>query len=224
MTPTFFLRSCCRSRPDQLALVPDERRSTGGELRYFGGGAIVREATPAEIEVDPETAWHEAGHAVIGVGFGMIPTEVRAGTFGYVQWEGAAPDADADVVMSLAGDFAAGLLHRQEHRPYDAELAPWISMIREPAGGGCDRCLILRTLVARHGIASPDVKVLGDYRRLEERALSLLRLPRIRAAVRAVAAALADTGRLSGAAVLEIVGRHVEPGEFLEREIAHENS
>lgn len=211
MTATFFVRECCRSRPDALARV------VVGD-RTVGSGEIVRTATQAELEPDPATAWHEAGHAVVGIGFGMIPIEIAAAYFGYVRWKTEAPTVDAHIVMTMAGDFAADMMLRWENRPIDAELKPFLSMIREPAGGGCDRCLILRSLVARHGIRSADEAVLSDYRQLEVRTLEILHQSRVRAAIRAVAAALIKSGRLSGEEAVAIAGAHIAPGELAKAE------
>jgi hypothetical protein len=215
MTATFFVRECCRSRPDVLVRVAADDRTVGS-------GEIVRTATQAELEPDPVTAWHEAGHAVVGIGFGMVPVEITAAYLGYVRWKTQAPSVDAHIVMTMAGDFAADMMRRWEIRPIDAELKPFLSMIREPAGGGCDRCLILRTLVGRHGIQSSDEAVLSDYRQLEVRTLEILRRSRVRAAIRAVAAALMKSGHLSGEEAVAIAGAHVAPGELSETEKSDE--
>ncbi|MBY3347303.1 hypothetical protein [Rhizobium laguerreae] len=121
--------------------------------------------------------------------------------------------------MHLAGDFAGGLAVGVEYRPFDSELAPWIELIRKPAGGFCDRCRIIRQLVADAGIDAPDATILSAYRAAEVRTLEILRRNDVRAAIRAVAAALMQTGRLHGEEAAAIAGAHIAPGELSKPEI-----
>ncbi|MBY5562175.1 hypothetical protein [Rhizobium leguminosarum] len=118
--------------------------------------------------------------------------------------------------MHLAGDFAGGLAVGVEYRPFDSELAPWIELIRKPAGGFCDRCRIIRQLVADAGIDAPDANILSAYRSAEVRTLEILRRNDVRAAIRSVAGALMKTGRLTGEEATEIAARYIQPGELKE--------
>lgn len=202
------MKSCCRSFPDRIGFVDR------ADVPMPGGGALVRDAVETDFVPDPVTAYHEAGHAVVGVLFGMTPVEIVAGSAGFVRWRDNPIPQEAGLVMTMAGDFAGGLAVRVEYRPFDSELAPWLELIRKPAGGYCDRCRIIRQLVVDAGIDAPDVTILSAYRAGEVRTLEILRRNDVRAAIRAVANALMKTGRLTGEEATEIAARYVQPGEL----------
>ncbi|NEJ21034.1 hypothetical protein GR247_12750 [Rhizobium leguminosarum] len=203
----FVIRSCCRSAPERATFFdPTERPN--------GTGEAVREVVEADLAPDPVVAYHEAGHAVVGLMFGMTPEAIVAGSGGFVRWQDKPPSPEAELVMTMAGDFAGGLAVRVEYRPFDSELAPWIDLIRKPAGGFCDRCRIIRQLLADTGIDAPDRAILSAYRAAEVRTLEILRRNDVRAAIRAVADALTKTGRLTGVEATEIAARYVQPGEL----------
>jgi hypothetical protein len=146
----------------------------------------------------------------------MEPESVVAGAGGYVRWNSSPPSRRADILMTLAGDFAGGIYHRVEYRPHTEELLPWLSLIRQPAGGFCDRCRIVRSLVVEHGVTSPDETILSAYRRHEVEALAILRRNDVRAALRALVDELMKTGRLAGETATAIASRFIRPGELKE--------
>ncbi|WP_165447512.1 hypothetical protein [Rhizobium leguminosarum] len=154
--------------------------------------------------------------------FGMTPEAVVAGSGGFVRWQEKPSSRAAELAMTMAGDFGGGLAVRVEYRPFDSELAPWIDLIRKPAGGFCDRCRIIRQIVADLGLDAPDVAILSAYRTAEVRTLEILRRKDVRAAIRTVAGALMKTGRLTGEEATTIAARYIQPGELKEHE--NENS
>jgi hypothetical protein len=207
MTSEFVLTSCCRTAPE---------RSTFLEFRENlpEGAAILRDAVESDLKPDPWVAFHEAGHLVIGLLYGLEPVTAFAGSGGFVEWKPNASVPEAELIMTLAGDFAGGLAHRHQYRPHDAELLPWLELIRTPAGGYCDRCRIVRLLVSKHGLDATDATILAAYREAEEKTLEILRRLDVRAAIRAVAEILISDGRLDGATAIEIARRHIVPGEL----------
>jgi len=204
----FVLRACCGSSPEKTTFL--ERQDTPSI-----GREIVREAVQADFIPDPVVAWHEAGHATVGIMVGMIPEAILAGAGGFVTWRDQAPSRSAEIVMLLAGDFAGGMAVRTEHRPVDGELSPWLDLVRKPAGGYCDRCRIIRALVIEHGVDASDAAILSAYREAEARTLETLHRMEVRGAIRAIAGELMGVGRLTGDAVTEIASRYVVPGSLV---------
>jgi hypothetical protein len=214
----FVLRDCCRSAPERAAFF-DPIDRTGPAI---GTGEIVRKAVEGDFVPDPIVAYHEAGHAVVGLMFGMTPIDIVAGSAGFVQFQGKSPSMEADLLMVMAGDFAGGMAVRTEYRPYDEEVAPFIDHIRRGAAGHCDRCRITRWLVVAAPVDASDATILSAYRSAEVRTLEILRRNYVRAAIRTVAIALMKTGRLTGEEATAIAARYIQPGEL--KEHRNENS
>lgn len=215
-TAGLVVRACCRTAPERATYFEPSDSPADIEL-------VIRPTTEADLVGDPVVAHHEAGHAVVGLLFGMLLTRVVAGTGGFVRWATKAPTLRAHLLMTLADDFSGGLVVRWEYRPTDAELTPWLDLIRQPAGGSCDRCQIMRALVVEAGLDAPDAVVLAAYRAAEIETLAILRRTDVRAAIRAVADALMTAGELTGDAATAIAARFIAPGE-LTKETIHENS
>lgn len=212
-------RACCRSGTYSFIEPPDIERSMSAS---FG-----RDPLPVIEEVDEQppcerTAWHEAGHAVIGhaLGFAVDMVTVRAPA--RVVYS---PNHDSSALHEIARSHAGPVGEMAKLRcwnsgwPEDAD--EYLRRVHAFQFGGCDGCQMAFAAWKAVGINSP----IDDARKvmLEGQALAL-RLGQQRPvwlAIRALAAELMESHTLSGKRAHSIIEPYVKFGEFVN---ADENS
>lgn len=157
--------------------------------------------------------FHEAGHAVAAIACGGAVHSIRA----------RADDAGAAVTLTgsvidlgvtvAAGPAAGNWLNRWIVGADTSELIA--SLDRAGAGmcGGCDACRLAALLYI--GTGDDDLaQAITLHRRIEGRALDLIRSGPIWRAIREVAAALEPIGEIAGEVVHHICARHFQPGAY----------
>lgn len=165
--------------------------------------AIPIEAAPINIE----TAWHEAGHAVVGTHEGFELEEVRIihpCASLWAPWGERSFSVGQVVREALAGDIAERWRDRLVHRASDDDLMFFVRAVRANTGGGCDGCYAFRHIVAVRPDWN-DCGILQLFRTIEAEAIEIVTSRPVTAAIRAVAAQLMLTPTMSGDDVRAII-------------------
>jgi hypothetical protein len=182
------------------------------ELYDACGGNVGATASRPE----PRVCFHEAGHFVVGLLFGLTVDHVRAdGASGAVILAGPVPEkGDWGLLITIrAGRFAESILTRFLHRPTIEDIEDeMLDERRRGLIGRLDLGKIIRELIVLH--PTEDDAFLVAYRALELETIEILARSDVRAAIRAVASALGIAGQLDGATATEIASRFIEPGSL----------
>jgi len=161
----------------------------------------------------PRVAYHEAGHFVVALLFGIECDYVEAhSTNGIAQLSLTVPvETDWRLLVVLrAGRFAEGIRSNLTHRPTLEELEH--DMLDDQATGYLGRSDLSKIIVALVTDYGDDF--MTQYRALEVTTIDILSRNPVRAAIRAVANDLMRVGRLSGADASAIASRHIAPGSL----------
>lgn len=204
-------RQCCRSGTYSFIEPPDIERSMSN--------IFLGEPLPATEEVDdppPEerTAWHEAGHAVIGhaLGFAIDMVTVRAPA--RVVY---APDHNAPALHEIARSHAGPVGEMARLRcwssgwPEDAD--EYLERVHAFQFGGCDGCQQAFAAWAAVGINSPIEEARKILREGQALALRLGQQRPIWLAIRALAEELMREHTLSGKRAHSIIEPFIRYGE-----------
>lgn len=163
--------------------------------------------------VNEAIRFHEAGHAVAAIACGGAVHAIRA----HADDAGAAVSLTGSVI-DLGVTVAAGPVAGNWSRRWivGADTAELIaSLDRAGAGmcGGCDACRLAALVFI--GTSDDEIAQSIDlHRRIEHRALSLIRTPPVWRAIAELADALEAAGEIEGDAVHAVVARHFQPGAY----------
>ena len=205
---TCELRACCRRGGGAFLSTPDAPRDTdrsGAELPLV---ATLHEP-PAPQE---DIAFHEAAHAVAYHAYSGTVDSVTIANQPHVCGASAPPNLPDRIVMLLAGPAAQAAYHGQRRTLYEHELADYVARVGDVVFGNCDNCRAVLVATVHAG------KTCGDrgaiFREAERRANDFVRLPAVRSAIRALAAALMTQHTIAGADAHAIIEPFVKFGEL----------
>jgi len=195
----------------ELAIVQAEIQKA--EATFWPMIEARRAGEMTEFAPDRRIAFHEAGHAIVGLLVGISPEFVCASAEGgAVIWSTPAPSKNGNgrLVTLMAGPMAEGIPDNWTHRPTDEEVEAGLVCSMSSS----DLNQIFRCLADRR-LPGSDRSVMDEFRQLEAATIAILARNDVRAAIRAVAGELMSVGRLTGDAVIEIASRHVVPGSLV---------
>lgn len=192
---TLIFAPCCLANADGdrgFVEVADEdgRPPEGGKIPL---DACVEPHTPGPVEF--KTCVHEASHVIAALLAGQFVDHVTVSPIARtaVIWHAALGNA-ARAVVYLIGRHAGDKYNRMRVRLMDATWNWYCASSAARTNGGCDFCIA--TDIARSEVG--DDGALQWLRDREGEALAILDDPTTWRAIRAIADALNERGRLSG--------------------------
>lgn len=205
-------RPCCRTGTMSFIEPPDIERSMSN--------IFLGEPLPATEEVDDpppceRTAWHEAGHAVIGHALGFVIDMVTVRAPARVVY---APDHNALALHEIARSHAGPVGEMARLRcwssgwPEDAD--EFLERVHAFQFGGCDGCQKAMNAWRAVGLDAGIDAARDVFRAGEALALRLGRQQPIWLAIRSLAEELMREHTLSGKRAHSIVEPFVKFGEF----------
>ncbi len=220
MTDLFALHACCRER---IAPAPKVYAVPVGTSAEFPDCGPPLPLPPVELIRDRRIAVHESTHGVVQVALGGTVASVTIDGQPHMRAE-TKLSYPRHVLVVMAGPAGERWRVSEIEPMPDGLLRHWIAETRRLAGGSCDQCQSVRHCLvelSRDGKGGwkppvPDEIVVSEYRRLENLAGAIVRLPDVWTAINEIADALMEHGTLTGEDVHEMCARHFVPGFVLE--------
>jgi hypothetical protein len=213
----FQTRACCAAGAESGLGITEPIVS--GDFQRLARGPVLA-AVPSQP--DEATAIHESGHAAIAFGLGGTIRQVRIAHPGQAEYDGAFGDADR-IAISYAGPAAEHASRRWEITVSEREERQFLDRAAACSLGSCDFCSM--ALFAARLASATETNPSDHFRTGQLLANALVRLPAVKRAITALAAALVEQPVLDGAAAEAILSQFLERGELapMEFEDASEN-
>lgn len=213
--PTFVRRKCC----------------PGGEFEFIEPAAIERsmgfqfhaETAPIigaidEPMPDDRVCWHEAGHAVIGHGFGAVLASVTARSPAHVEFVSSGFLLPIEsIAKSYAGPVGEMALTRCWSTFGQTDEADFLARVEAFQFGGCDGCRMALAAWAAVGLPAGIDAARGVFREGQLLALRIAQERRVRQAIQVLAQELLERHTVSGKRAASIIEPFVRHGEFSQR-------
>lgn len=199
---TCTLRACCKRPAGAVVSTADEPRD------YFMNGdtAPVLAVLTEPPSGSDDTAWHEAGHAVVAHAFGAAHQRIELD--GQAHVAGIAPlSGTAAIAVSLAGLAAQRAYFRTIATLHDHELDEFFERVDTLHMGGCDECRAALHATACADLDDSDRRTI--FRTGERLANELIARRDIRDAIRTLAAELIGRRSIRGTDAREVIDRFV---------------
>lgn len=212
---TFVRRKCCPGGDFELIEPLEVERSLG--YAFHAEAAPVLGAIE-EPEPDERVCWHEAGHAVIGHGFGAVLASVTARSPAHVEFvsSGILQPVES-VAMSYAGPVGEMALTRCWSTFGQADEADFLARVEAFQFGGCDGCRMALAAWAAVGLPAGIDAARGVFREGQLLVLRIAQERRVRQAIQMLAQELMERHTVSGKRAASIVEPLVRHGEFSQR-------
>lgn len=211
-------RQCCPTGNYEFIEPPVVERSMA--YRYVGGEPPVL----GEIDEPPlseRTAWHEAGHAVLGHAFGIVIEKVTILAPAHVAFVSAAGlTAMQSIAKSYAGPVGEMAYSRCWITIPVGEEEDFLARVAAFRFGGCDECRMAMIAWSAVGLDAGVEAARAVFRDGQLLALRLGQERRIQQAIKALAAALMERPTCSGKRAASIIEPFIKFGEFKNAEKA----
>lgn len=169
---------------------------------------ILPQVAIEAMPVDLATAWHEAGHAIVGELEGYRLGEIRIVHPWVTRW--LTPDVPMTVRQAmrktLAGPIAERWQRREIFRAHDEELLFYVHAIRDGRGGRCDFCQAFG-YIREVRPDDDDASTLSNFRAIEAETIEIVTSRPVTNAIRALAVQLIDTPVMTGDEVRALIDR-----------------
>lgn len=214
-TQAFVRRKCCPGGDFELVEPLEVERSLG----Y----AFHAEAAPVlgeieEPDPDERVCWHEAGHAVIGHGFGAVLASVTVRSPAHVEFVSSGFLLPVEsVAMSYAGPVGEMARTRCWSTFDEADEADFLARVEAFQFGGCDGCRMALAAWAAVGLPAGIDAARGVFREGQLLALRIAQERRVRQAIQVLAKELLERHTVSGKRAASIIEPFVRHGEFSQR-------
>mgnify|MGYP001765606236 CR=1 FL=1 len=165
---------------------------------------VVSERLPRPAR-EPRLAFHEGGHAVLGVALGADVQGARVGgsDSALVFFRTDAP-VPARVAMLLAGEIAERWHSRVVWRPGDDEMRWFHQRVREVDLGGCDSCRAMFHIVIEDQ-GRDEAHVFARWREIEAQTIAVVQRPDVWRSIKRVADALLEHGEINDERIRALV-------------------
>lgn len=204
--------ACPTCRPGSTPEQP-----TGERVPMFSAEELA-EYSPAdrafiarrEAEEVQAVAYHEAGHAIVGLATGYSVAHATTETahpharFQFGVDTGFAPTVAHRLMMLLAGPMAEAVARRRFRRPCREEVAEKLTLVREHGAGTCDFCQVAQLLLDLAPLADDEARQTA-WLLFEDTTFALFERLDVRIPLGRVAAALERDVVLSGEQVEALV-------------------
>jgi hypothetical protein len=202
------LRACCKRPAAAFFSTPDaprDRFRSGEEAPVI---AVLDEPPPPEEAV----AHHEAAHGLVFHAYGVPIDRITITGQAHVDADTMQLPLPERAMMFLAGPAATDAYRGWLTTLFAEELDAFFERVDEVVMGSCDECqAALIATVAGNCTGCDRASI---FREAERRANEFVRLPTVRAAIRALAAALMQQHTLIGADAHSIINHYIEFGEL----------
>lgn len=210
--PKLVRRPCCPGGSTSFIEPPDIETSMA--YRYRSTPAPVLEELD-EPPPDERTAWHEAGHAVLGHAFGItieIVTVTAPARVVFASTEGLS--AAQEVAKSFAG-YVGEMAHTQFWRsPYPEDGDEYLHRVETFQFGGCDGCQMAMVAWREVGLSAGIAAAREVFRAGQRLALTIGQRREVQMAIRALAASLMETNTIAGPEAHAIIEPYVKNGDL----------
>jgi hypothetical protein len=163
-------------------------------------------------------AYHEAGHAAVAFGLGGTIGQVRISHPGQAAYEGAFGDADR-IAVAYAGPAAEHASRRWEITIGERDEQEFLDRAAACSLGSCDFCVM--ALFSSRLASAAGSNPREHFRAGQLRANALVRLPSVRRAIAALAAALIEQPIIDGPEAEAVISQFLERGELAVMEPLH---
>lgn len=181
--------------------------------KELGQAQVLPEPSTRPAEWHPASAWHEAGHCVVGVIAGRGIESATIVGQPQVNIVRITSEHRLSAAVAMAGDIAAAWERRTIVRRFDAQWQEPISRVawRAAKCGGCDDCRLAQQALLANDL--DEAAALGWLRETERRVIEAVTSYPVSRAVAAVAAALREFGTISGDQIVQIAGHYLTTDE-----------
>jgi hypothetical protein len=197
------LMSCCQAATGTFT-------EAVGADPVFANGDVIGPAPARDDERRRLDAWHESGHALVGVVFGIV---------GHASVKAANPLCRAivpekhDAVLKVAGHIAERLARRLVWPQSDDAIRAAVARVRAGGIGRCDECRAARACIATAG--DDDEAALATYREAEALATKIIDSEPGRRFLRIAAHELLKRGEVQGAFFHDLA-KEILPTNFID--------
>lgn len=211
------IRACCAAGAERGLGITEP--VADGNFQHLASGPLI-DATPAPP--DEATAYHEAGHAAVALGMGATIRQVRIAHPGQVEYDGALGDADR-IAVAYAGPAAEHASRRWEITLGQRDEQEFLDRAAACSLGSCDFCVM--ALFASRLALSTGTDPRNHFQAGQMRANALVRLPAVKRAIAALAAALMERPIMDGPEAEVVLSEFIERGALaaVESQDAPEN-
>lgn len=203
----FEVRACCAAGEGHFLRPSGTARESARRGDWIGDGGLIAAVSNDETAT-LETAYHEAGHAIVAFATGAIIDELRVAAPACLKADFRHLPPISQIATLAAGPVGTSMYHRHVGLMSETSEAEYLARASALAGGSCDECRMARSAIVAASRAPGTVP--ADHLRAGQR-IAVDVLDRHRGVLATLARRLLAEGTIPGAAVIDFLSQFIAP-------------